>query len=152
MRRDLRPEDLDDLLERPLVAVLATRRADGEVLLSPVWHEWRDGGFTVFCAEDDVKVSHVRRDPRASIVVFESEPPYRGIEVRARAQLRQRGDTGTMRRIAARYLGAEAAEPWVDPDALLIRLEPGELRAWDFADEYPALDRDPNIRHPARGA
>jgi hypothetical protein len=39
VRRNLGPDDLGDLLEQPLVAVLATYRGDGTVLLSPVWHE-----------------------------------------------------------------------------------------------------------------
>ncbi|MGZ4148833.1 MAG: TIGR03618 family F420-dependent PPOX class oxidoreductase [Actinomycetota bacterium] len=138
MRRDLRPEDLGDLLDLPLLAVLATRSAEGEVLLSPVWHEWSDGGFTVFTGEDDVKVRHLRRDPRASIVVCEQEPPYRGIEVRTQVRLLRNADTGTGRRIAARYIGEEEAEGWSNPDDVLIRLEPGSLRVWDFVDEYPA--------------
>ncbi len=137
MRRDLRPEDLGDLLDRPLLAVLATRTADGDVLLSPVWHEWRDGGFTVFTGQDDVKVRHLERDPRASIVVCEQEPPYRGIEVRAQVRLLRDADTGTGQRIAARYIGDEGADGWANPDDVLIRLEPGSLRAWDFADDYP---------------
>ena len=87
MRDDLGPDDLDGLLERPLVAVLATYRSTGDVLLSPVWHRWRDGGFDVVTGGDDVKARHLRGDPRASIVLFESEPPYRGIEVRGRAVL-----------------------------------------------------------------
>lgn len=37
-----------DLLDKPLVAVLATLRTDGTVLLSPVYHEWRDGGFNIW--------------------------------------------------------------------------------------------------------
>jgi PPOX class probable F420-dependent enzyme len=137
MRRGLSSEDLGDLLERPLLAVLVTRRTDGELLLSPVWHEWRDGGFTIFTDADDVKVRHLNRDPRASIAVFESELPYRGIEVRGEARILANGDTDTMRRIAMRYVSPEAAEPYVDPDAVLIRLAPGLLRAWDFADDYP---------------
>ena len=44
MRTGLQPVDLDDLVERPLLGVLATRRSNGDVLLSPLWHEWRDGG------------------------------------------------------------------------------------------------------------
>ena len=40
-------DDLGDLAELCLLAVLATYRSDGTVLLSPVWHEWRDGGFQV---------------------------------------------------------------------------------------------------------
>jgi pyridoxamine 5'-phosphate oxidase-like protein len=87
MRDDVGPDDLDGLLERPLVAVLATYRSSGDVLLSPVWHRWRDGGFDVVTGGDDVKARHLRGDPRASIVLFESDPPYRGIEVRGCAVL-----------------------------------------------------------------
>jgi PPOX class probable F420-dependent enzyme len=135
MRKDLRPEQLGDLLERPFVAVLATYRPDGSVLLSPVWHEWRDGGFNVATGSGDIKVSHLRRDPRASIVVYEHEPPYRGIEVRGEARLEPAGDA--VRRIATRYLGEAGAAAYAESadDDTLIRLEPGRLRAWDFADQ-----------------
>jgi PPOX class probable F420-dependent enzyme len=138
MRRDLSPDDVSELLARPLLAVLGTRTRDDDILLSPVWHEWRDSGFTVFTDPDDVKARHLRRDPRGSIVVCEHEPPYRGIEVRGEAHLLANGDTGTMQRIAARYLGDTAAADWTDPAAILIRITPGTQRVWDFADEYPA--------------
>ena len=109
MRKGLKPDDLGDLLELPLVAVLATYRRDGTVLLSPVWHEWRDDG-----------------------------PPYRGIEVRATARLSTPADRSIIRRIATRYLGPEAGDRCAEGggDDLLVRLEPGELRAWDFADDF----------------
>jgi len=134
VRKHLRPEDLGDLLEQPLVAVLATRRADGGVLLSPVWHQWRDGGFDVVTGAHDVKVQHLRRDPRANIVVYEHAPPYRGIEVRCEARLEDAGDT--VRRIAIRYLGEREGAAYAESagDDTLIRLEPGRLRAWDFPD------------------
>jgi PPOX class probable F420-dependent enzyme len=136
MRKNLAPTDLGDLLERPLVAVLATNRPDGTVLLSPVWHEWRDGGFDVVTGSNGVKVKHLRRDPRASIVVYEHEPPYRGIEIRAEARL-STDAADAIRRIATRYLGAAAGAAYADStgDDTLIRLAPGHLRAWDFADE-----------------
>jgi PPOX class probable F420-dependent enzyme len=135
MRKDLRPEQLGDLLERPLVAALATYRQDGSVLLSPVWHEWSDGGFSVVTGSRDIKVRHLRRDPRASIVLYEHEPPYRGIEVRTEARLEPARDA--VRRIATRYLGEEGGAAYAESagDDTLIRLEPGRLRAWDFADQ-----------------
>ena len=83
MRTNLAVEELGTLLEEPLLAVLATLRRDGSVLLSPVWHEWRDGGFNVWVEAENVKVRHLRRDPRATIVVAESEAPLRGLEVRS---------------------------------------------------------------------
>lgn len=135
MRKNLTPDDLGDLLEQPLVAVLATYRLDGGVLLSPVWHRWRDGGFDVATGRDDVKVRHLRRDPRASIVVYEHVSPYRGIEVRGDARLEPAGDA--VRQIAIRYLGERDGAAYADSagDDTLIRLEPGRLRAWDFADQ-----------------
>jgi len=136
VRKGLTPDDLGDLLELPHLAILATYRRDGTVLLSPVWHEWRDNGFNVVTGPRDVKAGHLRRDSRASIVVCEDGPPYRGMELRARARLSMPDDRSILRRIATRYLGPEAGERYAETagDDLLIRLEPGELRAWDFAD------------------
>jgi PPOX class probable F420-dependent enzyme len=138
VRKGLTPEQLGDLLELPLLAVLATYRRDGTVLLSPVWHEWRDGGFQVMTASRDGKAAHLRRDPRASIVVCDDGPPYRGIEIRTTAQLSMLDDGSVVSRIAARYLGQEAGQRYAQTagDDLLIRLEPGALRAWDFADSF----------------
>ena len=137
MRRGLTTDDLGDLADLPLLAVLATYRRDGTVLLSPVWQEWREGGFEVVTSSRDVKAAHLRRDPRASIVVCEQSPPYRGVEVRSHARLVTAGVGDAVRRIASRYLGREAGAAYADGagDDLLIRLEPGDLRAWDFADE-----------------
>jgi PPOX class probable F420-dependent enzyme len=139
VRKGLTPDDLGDFLELPLLAVLATYRRDGTVLLSPVWHEWRDNGFNVVTGHRDGKAGHLRRDPRASIVVCDDGPPYRGLELRATARLSTLDDRSIVRRIASRYLGAEAGERYAETSAddLLIRLEPGELRGWDFADSFP---------------
>ncbi len=137
MRKNLTVSDLGDLVDRPLLAVLATYRRDGTVLLSPVWHEWRDGGFQVVTGSDDVKAKHLQRDRRASIVVCEHSPPYRGVEVRGIAQLVTAGVAEVVKRVASRYLGVQAGATYADTgaDDLLIRLEPGELRAWDFDDD-----------------
>jgi PPOX class probable F420-dependent enzyme len=130
-------EDLGDLVELPLLAVLATYRRDGSVLLSPVWHEWREGGFHVVTRSRDGKAMHLRRDPKASIVVCEHSPPYRGVELSGNASLLTTGIEDATMRIACRYLGSEAGAAYAEKaeDDLLVRLEPGDLRAWDFADD-----------------
>ena len=141
MRTDLTVEDLGTFLDEPLVAVLATLRADGTVLLSPVYHEWREGGFNVWIEAKNVKARHLRRDPRATILVAESDPPLRGVEVRGSARFIEQDVTETARRIAARYMSQDDAA--ADAEALrgadvIIRLEPGDIRVWDFADEFDA--------------
>lgn len=139
MRNNLTVGDLGDLLDQPLVAVLATQRTDGTVLLSPVYHEWRDGGFNVWVEEQNIKARHLRRDPRATILVAESEPPLRAIEVRGSARFIEQGVSETALRIATRYLGPEDAA--ADVEALrgadvIVRIEPGDIRVWDYVDEY----------------
>jgi len=139
VRRNLSVDDLGDLLDQPLVAVLATLRPDGTVLLSPVWHEWRDGGFNVWAEEENVKARHLRRDRRTTILVAESGPPFRGVEVRGEARFVEDDVTETAVRIAARYLGAVDGAAYVAASHgtdVIVRIEPGHLRTWDFADEY----------------
>ena len=138
MRRGLGLDDLGDLVALPLLAVLATYRRDGTVLLSPVWHEWRGAGFNVVTTSDGTKAQHLRRDPRASLVVCEPSPPYRGVEARCKVQLVTAGVEEAAERIASRYLGSDAGPAYAatTADDLLLRLEADALRAWDFADEY----------------
>jgi PPOX class probable F420-dependent enzyme len=139
MRRNLRPEDVARLLDEPRCATLATYRRDGTVLLSPVWHEWRDGGFTVHLGTDGINARLLRRDPRASIVVYDDAPPYAGVELRGEATLGTTGERAALRRLAVRYLGEREGNAYADAATwagVLLRLEPGELRVWDFVDEY----------------
>jgi len=140
MRSGLSVGDLGGFLEGEVLATLATYGTDGAVRLSPVWFEWLDGGFNVVVGANDVKARHLRRDLRASLTVYENELPYRGVEIRTEVVLREHGAAEVERRLAHRYLGPKRAEAYREAatwDPLLVRLEPGELRVWDFADEWP---------------
>ena len=59
MRTDLQSEDLGDFIDQPKCAILATHFPNAPVLLSPVWQEWQDGGFTIFIPADDEKSRHL---------------------------------------------------------------------------------------------
>src|SRR5688500_12852024 len=139
MRRGLRPEDVAALLAAPKCATLATYRRDGTVLLSPVWHEWRDGGFSVHLGAGGVNARLLGRDPRASIVVYDDLPPYGGVELRGQGRLTTEDERATLRPLAVRYLGESEGSAYADAadwEGVVLRLEPGELRIWDFVDEY----------------
>ena len=141
MHRDLPIDELAGFLERPITSVLATRRPDGSVLLSPVWHGWRDGGFDVVTLEDSAKVRDVRRDPRVSLVVAEQTYPWTGVEIRCEARIVTEGVEATARRINVRYEGDGRGEDFTQetaPRSVILRLEPGVLRTWDHADDEEA--------------
>ena len=129
--------DLGDFLELPYTAVLATHWADGSVLLSPVWHEWRDGGFNIGVAEDDVKIRHIRRDPRVTVLVYEQSWPSRSLEVRGTATITREAREALTRRLSVRYLGEINGARYAQGVApgLVVRVEPGIVRAWDYVDE-----------------
>jgi PPOX class probable F420-dependent enzyme len=146
MRRNLSPEDLGDLLTQARVAVLATRRADGSPLLSPVWHKWEAGGFTFTTFRGDVKLRHIDRDPQVSILVAEDGPPYRGIEVRGRAAPADADGETTLRRLAEHYLAGRDVDGFMSKirewmgdvghtGIVALRVTHGALRAWDYSDE-----------------
>lgn len=131
-------DELGDFLDLPYTAVLATHWADGSVLLSPVWHEWRDGGFNISVPENDVKLKHIARDPRVTVVVYEQSWPSRSVEVRGVATTTLEGRVELSRRLSVRYLGPVNGNIYADKLAssgVNIRVEPGILRAWDYVDE-----------------
>ena len=144
MRKNLPVEELGDFLERPFNATLATYRRNGSVLLSPVWHEWRDGGFSIITGREDVKLRHIEQQGRAVAVVSDDDFPFRGVEVSGSPTIVRDTDFGreTLQRIATRYLGEVRAREYLSRstgDVVVIRLEPGRLRTWDFVDDAAAF-------------
>jgi hypothetical protein len=72
------------------------------------------------------------------LLVAESQPPYRGVELTTRATFTQDNLGETLLRIAGRYLGEAGARSYAETasDDVVVRLVPGQVRAWDFADTY----------------
>jgi PPOX class probable F420-dependent enzyme len=134
-------EDVRPLLEAPSPAVLATTRRDGSPYTSPVWFRWTGDAFEVVIAVGDVKLRHLERDARCSLLVFEAVPPFRGVEVRGEAMLTRCEVTEIRRSIAGRYLGAEGgkrfAETRRDRPGMLLQLRPVEPRVWDLGNILP---------------
>lgn len=137
-----RSEDVRSLLEAPSPAVLTTYRKDGSALVSPVWFRWCDGVFEVVIAKGDLKLRHLDRDPRCSLLVFEAVRPFRGVEVRGVGELVECDVSAVRAAIAGRYLGAEdgarfAAERSSKP-GVLLRLAGESPRVWDLSGILPA--------------
>jgi PPOX class probable F420-dependent enzyme len=129
------------LLEAPSPAVLTTYKQDGSALATPVWFRWDGAAFHVVIAKGDVKLRHLSRDPRCILVVFETVPPFRGIEVRGVPELIDRDMTDERIQIAGRYLGAERGRQYAElrksKPGVLLRLVPDEPRVWDLSEMLP---------------
>jgi Pyridoxamine 5'-phosphate oxidase len=138
VRRNLRPSELGDLLDRPLNAILGLHRRDGSILLTPVWHLFKHGTFYFQVPGGDRKISMLERDPRCSVLVAENEHPYRAIEASGEGRLSTEDYGAVAIEIVGRYVaaydpGAKPSDYLLD-GGVIVRLEPSALRAWDYAD------------------
>lgn len=134
-------ERVSSLLEAPSPAVLTTYRKDGSALATPVWFRWTGDAFEVVIAEGDVKLQHLARDPRCSLLVFETVRPFRGVEVRGIGELVECDVTSVRESIAARYLGERDGKRFATTRAsrrgFVLRLVPDEPRVWDLSAALP---------------
>ena len=116
---------------------VATTRADGRAHVVPVWFTI-DGDDLVFNTwHTSAKAHHLRRDPRASLVVDLQEPPYAYVMVEADVTISD--DLDEVRRVATtiggRYMGQDRAEEFGARNGvegeLVIRLTPTKIIAHD---------------------
>jgi len=139
MRRNLGPQELGNLLELPLNAILALHRADGSVLQTPVWHRWTGTQFVFYVPAGDRKTDLLRRDPRISFIVADSAYPFRTMQVEGTARVRTDGFRSVAREIATRYVTAHDPDAKVDDyigsdDGVWVEVFADRVRAWDYAD------------------
>jgi PPOX class probable F420-dependent enzyme len=123
------------MLDAAAPAVLTLLRADGTALASPVWFRATADAIEVVIAAGDRKIEHLRRDPRCVLLVFETTPPFRGVEIRAPAVLDPDGVAEARRAIATRYLGAEQGGRFADrrgDSGVILRVPLAGARAWDL--------------------
>ena len=136
MREMSRDEALAFLAEGTRTGKFATTKADGRAHVTPIWFVV-DGDDLVFNTwHTSAKAKHLRRDPRASLVVDLSEPPYAYVMVEGGASISS--DLGEVRRFATeiggRYMGADRAAEYGERNGvegeLLVRLRMERLIAY----------------------
>lgn len=82
------PDDFRDLLEVD-TAVLATNGADGlpQVTAVAFLHDREDDRVKISLNDSRQKTKNLRRDPRATLFLFDPANEHRTLEIRARAEL-----------------------------------------------------------------
>ena len=129
------------MLQAPLPAVLAVYRADGSILMSPVWCRADDTSVEVVIAEGDPKLARLRVDPRCVFLGFENAPPFRGMRIEADAKLSHEGVHEARLAIASRYLGADEGHRYVEQrtkPGVVVSLPLASARTWDLRAILPS--------------
>jgi nitroimidazol reductase NimA-like FMN-containing flavoprotein (pyridoxamine 5'-phosphate oxidase superfamily) len=135
--------DVDAFLEQPLVARVAAAGPS----VRAVWFLWEDGAFWWLTGGWSRLPSILKADPRVALVVDTCDletGEVLQVTAAGEAEIYQ-VDSGRVRRILQRYLGADASRwperfkqgTFDDPTTRLIRLEPCRLRARDLSYDPP---------------
>jgi PPOX class probable F420-dependent enzyme len=78
------PESHYDLLDEPVVVMLATLMPDGQPQVTPVWCDRHDNQIWVNSAAGRQKDQNMRHNERVTVAALDPENPYRYLEVRGR--------------------------------------------------------------------
>ncbi len=114
------PDELTDLLERPLYGHLATIRPDNTAQVNPMWYAW-DGEFLKFTTTS-VRQKHrnVTHNPSVALSVTDPEQPSRYLEVRGLVERVEPDPTGAFFvELATRY-GSESPKAPADKASRVV--------------------------------
>ena len=120
--------DLAAFLNQPLLAVVATKRQDGEIALNPVWFEYRDGRFSLNSYQLAMWPRGVQRQRGATLLVIDPVDTLRTAHVGADlVGVRCEGAREHIDTLSERYLGHPYRGP--DEDRLILDLRPARIRS-----------------------
>ena len=140
---DLSPEQIAEVLESRISAMLSVVDRQGYPRLLPCWFLWDNEAFLVASEADRFHVRCLQRNPQAAICVELADgnlPPQAGQQHRL-WQVKGHGDIdilpdpggAVLDRIRQRYLGAmplpAAAASAPEPERVILRLKPAKLSA-----------------------
>ena len=129
----LTSEQMAEFLERPLVAVYVTLRANGSPHAIPVWYEYTDGEFIVFTSSTFQRVKNLERDSRAAITISTHDVPYMYVSAEGPVSITSEGVAETGLSIARRYMGEDAQQfldDVYDEHSVVLRLTPERILTW----------------------
>jgi PPOX class probable F420-dependent enzyme len=137
--------EIDEYLNRRIMARMATHRADGYPHLTPIWFVWEDGRFHHTLGANRVHLTNLARDPRMSLVIDEDyrleqglAAGARSVTVRGDAVLSQNPDLirDVTYKALVKYLGEEDAEQYLEPimaeGRTIVTMTPTAWVTWDY--------------------
>jgi PPOX class probable F420-dependent enzyme len=109
------------------IGTIATLRPDGSPHVTPVWVDW-DGEHVLVNTASAVKQAHLRRDPRATVTVFDQFEPIRYVEVSGTVELSEERAWEHADLLARRH-GRAGMPRRSDQHRVLIRVRPERVSA-----------------------
>ena len=109
------PEEYSDLMEKPVLAHVATIGPKGEPQNNPVWFGVQDGKILFSQTTGRQKFRNVQKDARVALSIVDPENPYRYLEIRGTVErIDPDPDRAFINSMAKKYIN-EDVYPWHIP-------------------------------------
>ena len=123
------PNDIREFLALPNPAVMATTTRDGQPIAVATWYDLEaDGRVLVNLDAGRTRLAHLRRDPRWSLDVLDSDDWYQHVALQLRVvEVTDDADLADIDRLSVRYTGkrySNRERPRVSVRAHITKLMP----------------------------
>ncbi|HZD02376.1 MAG TPA: PPOX class F420-dependent oxidoreductase [Actinomycetes bacterium] len=138
------PESHVDLLERPMIAHVATVRGDGGPQSNPMWFGWDGERIRLTHTRTRQKFRNLEAEPRVALSVTDPADPQRYLEVRGLVEAVDDDTGGRYYRVLRGRYGVDPDAPMPDADVrvvLVIRPTTVLARSPASAEGPPAIER-----------
>ncbi|MGW2596447.1 PPOX class F420-dependent oxidoreductase [Streptomyces klenkii] len=120
-------EEARKLLDGRNFATVATLNKDGAPQTSVVWIA-RDGDAVLFSTTAGrLKARNLARDPRVSLTVFDTENPYRSVDIRGTVELIEDREKSLPLKLSHKYLGEDPPAEPEETLRLIVRVTPHKI-------------------------
>ncbi len=122
------PESARRLLNAPHFATVATTQPDGSSQQTVVWVK-TDGDDVLFSTiRGRRKTLNMERDPRASVMVYDSDNPYAYVEIRGTVSMTEEGGDDLIHELSHAYTGKRfPGDDGTDHVRVVCRLTPAKV-------------------------
>ena len=141
--------EIDNFLDKPLVARVATNRDDGYPHVTPLWYYWdREYLYLILGAGERPRhhIANLRRDDKITVVIDRDVRPdtktlfaAQAVSIRGRAKLLT--DEKTQVHIVSKLIGRYGFGNYVQgvledgkpgKNRVVVKIKPDKIIAWDF--------------------
>jgi PPOX class probable F420-dependent enzyme len=125
----LNDPSVKELLEQPNYAVVSTVNQDGSIHDTIVWISYEGDRVAVNSAVGRLWPTNLQRDPRITVLVYESGNPYHFVEIRGTATGTTVGADEHINALSKKYIGQDEY-PYHQPGEQRIKfvIEPAHVR------------------------
>lgn len=118
-------EEAKQLLNEPEYAVLATVEPDGQPHLSVVWMAREHNDVLISTVRGRRKEQNLRRNPRATMLVYPADNPQEYVEVRGEVTLEDDPTGSLIQALSQKYTGQPfTGDDGTEHERVVVRLRP----------------------------